>query len=562
MRVLVVGSGGREHALAWRIAASPSTTSVAVMPGNPGIAQDPRCTVIPEKPTVTAILSQHPDLVIIGPEAPLVAGLADELRAEGIAVVGPSRGAARLEGSKEAAKELMDRWHIPTAAYHRCVTPEEARAAVTAMGAPVVVKADGLAAGKGVAVCATMDEAYAAIEKIMVERAFGAAGDTVVVEEFLSGFEASVIVLIDESGSLTLPTARDHKQIFSGNRGPNTGGMGAVAPNPALTRELMNKIDREVVQPSVVAIQDITRQDSTVLFRGFLFIGLMIHEETVSVLEYNVRFGDPEAQAILPLMGGDVTVLFHALATGTLADGIPRSGYHPREGAVCAVVAASAGYPEAVQDGVPVAAAHRGDMFFWAGVGERTGETGVAELVTSGGRVCAVAAYGETLATARRDAYQQLLRVQFAGMQYRDDIGGPSVLGEILEESEEVLLQFAKRGGILPVVVQDVASNDVLMLGYANEEAVAETVRSGLATFYSTSRQELWTKGLQSGDTLGIEEIRVDCDQDALLYRVHIHGHGVCHTREDRDDAKSPHRRRCFYRALSPGSRTTLTFKP
>jgi len=562
VRVLVVGSGGREHALAWRIAASPSTTAVMVMPGNPGIARDPRCEVVPEKPTVSAILAQNPDLVIIGPEAPLVAGLADELRTEGIAVVGPSRAAARLEGSKEAAKELMDRWHIPTASYHRCTTPEEAQAAVTAMGAPVVVKADGLAAGKGVAVCTTMAEAHEAIQTIMVERAYGAAGDTVVVEEFLSGFEASVIVLIDESGSLTLPTAQDHKPIYAGNRGPNTGGMGAVAPNPALTPELLVKIDREVVQPSVAAIQDITRQDSSVLFRGFLFIGLMIHDESISVLEYNVRFGDPEAQAILPLMGGDVATLFYALATGTLTDGIVASGYHHREGAVCAVVAASAGYPGTVADGVPVSADHRGEMFFWAGVAERAGESGAPELVTAGGRVCAAAAYGDTLSGARREAYRRLLGVQFTGMQFRNDIGGPSIAGEILEESDELLLQFAKRGGLLPVVVQDVASNDVLMLGYANAAALAETMRSGLATFYSTSRHELWTKGLQSGDTLGIEEIRVDCDQDALLYRVRIEGDGVCHTREETDDAESRYRRRCFYRAVATGSREKLEYRP
>ncbi len=546
MNVVVVGSGGREHALAWRLAACESVSEVMVTPGNPGIDRQDRCRGVPGPVNADSVAALHPDLVIIGPEAPLVAGLADELRRRGLLVVGPSAAAAALEGSKQAAKELMERHRIPTAGYRVCSSPEAAEAALVEFGAPLVVKADGLAAGKGVSVCTTLEQARTAIREIMVERRFDAAGDTVVVEQFLPGFEASIIVLVDESGYLVLPTARDHKQIYDRGQGPNTGGMGVVAPNPDISPELLEHIHQDIVKPSVAAVQELTRRDPSAIFRGFLFIGLMIDQGRAQVLEYNVRFGDPEAQAILPLVEGDFAVLLLGLAGGNLAGAIPASEYRQRPGFSCAVVAASAGYPGVVRDGVPVYDPGEPGMLFWAGVKQ---DSEAAPLLTSGGRILATVATGADLESARRDAYRRLLGVQFSGMQYRRDIGGEALTGAIIEEETRLLPQFHKRGGLLPVVVQDVASGDVLMVGYANRDALNRTLETGLATFWSTSRGVLWTKGETSGDTLQVEEVRLDCDQDALLYRVTPQGEGVCHT----TDGDGHHRRRCFYRVIAGG---------
>jgi phosphoribosylamine--glycine ligase len=575
MNVLVVGSGGREHALAWRLAGSPSVAVVFVTPGNPGIARDGRIRCIAD-PVTPELLAEHAvDLVVIGPEVPLVDGLADELRAAGVDVVGPSAALAQLEGSKAYAKDFMAENGIRTAAHRTCRTVDQAREAVAELGTPIVVKADGLAAGKGVSVCASEREAHAAIETIMRERLFGDAGETVVVEEFLRGFEASVIVMVDETSWLTLPTARDHKQIGEGGIGANTGGMGAVAPNPLITPELGAVIEREVVEPSVRALQQ-----TGSLFRGFLFIGLMIDGGEPRVLEYNVRFGDPEAQAILPLLAGDFGVLLRGLAQGRLADAVGESGFAVRDGASCTVVAAAGGYPGPVSRGdvvtigdVPPAShlSGSGEIFF-AGVagsvgetaagaghpavgssnGAGTGDAAVGEtpdtLRTAGGRVLAASAIGSTLEEARWRAYALLQLVSFDGMQYRRDIGGDPVVASVIAEGDVPMPQFRKRGGLLPVIVQEASSGDVLMLGYADPSALAESRRSGYATFWSTSRNTLWTKGETSGDRLRIEEIRVDCDQDALLYRVTLEGSGVCHTRSTTGET----RRRCFYRRLTP----------
>jgi phosphoribosylamine--glycine ligase len=562
MNVLVVGSGGREHALAWRLAQSPSVGTVSVAPGNPGIARDERLRCVADAVTPELVARLEVDLVVIGPEVPLVEGLADQLRAAGADVVGPSAAMARLEGSKAHAKDFMARNGIRTAGHRTCRTVEEARAAVAEFGAPVVVKADGLAAGKGVSVCASEREALAAIETIMRERLFGDAGETVVVEEFLQGFEASVIVMVDETSWLTLPTAKDHKQIGDGNVGANTGGMGAVAPNPLITPELSAVIEREVVEPSVRALQQ-----SGDLFRGFLFIGLMIDGGDPRVLEYNVRFGDPEAQAILPLLEGDFGVLLRGLARGRLGEAVGESGFSVRAGASCTVVAASGGYPGPVSRGdaitigkVPAASSLSGaGEIFFAGVAAGAPSTTPAAqpdaagsvpdlLRTAGGRVLAASAVGADLEEARRRAYAMVQLVSFDGMQYRRDIGGDPLVASVIEESDVPLPQFRKRGGLLPVVVQEASSGDVLMLGYADASALQATRRSGYATFWSTSRNTLWTKGETSGDRLRIEEIRIDCDQDALLYRVSLEGDGVCHTRSATGDT----RRRCFYRRLTP----------
>lgn len=551
MKVTVVGSGGREHAIAWRLAQSGSVDHVTVVPGNAGIALEPGCSVVDAPMTVEAILATKPDLVVIGPEAPLVGGVAEDLRNRGLAVVGPSREAAALEGSKAVAKQFMVDTGIPTAEFRVCPTPEEARAAVAELGLPVAVKADGLAAGKGVVVCFSEKESDAAIQSIMNERLFGSAGDAVVVERALRGFEASVILAADESGYLLFPTAQDHKQIGEGGVGPNTGGMGAVAPNPMISAELLDRIEREVVIPSVESIR---RRGW--LFRGFLFIGLMIDGDQINVLEYNVRFGDPEAQAILPLVEGDLGLLLRGLSEGRLAAAVVESGYRVFDGASCAVVAAAEGYPGPYRKGDSIIADSgslsedltRRSRIFYAGV--KSGST-PETLQTAGGRVLAVAATGSSLDGARFLAYTRLLGLRFAGMQFRRDIGGDHIIARVLEEGESMLPQFEKRGGLLPVIVQDAESGEVLMLAYSNRTALERTRATGQAWFWSTSRNDMWRKGETSGNTLRVRDILVDCDQDALLYRVTVQGSGVCHTVNTEGNA----RRRCFYRSLADTGR-------
>ncbi|MFW5796418.1 MAG: phosphoribosylamine--glycine ligase [Alkalispirochaeta sp.] len=552
MKILVIGSGGREHALAWRLGTSRSVESVTVAPGNPGMTREGTISVVPQVPSPEQIRRDAYDLVIIGPEEPLVRGLADDLRRTGVSVVGPSREAAQLEGSKAFAKRFMTDHGIPTAEFRVCATIEDARRAVNELGAPVVVKADGLAAGKGVTVCRSLREAEAAIESIMRDRLFGEAGDVVVVERMLSGFEASILVLIDESGHVVLPTSQDHKPIGEGNTGPNTGGMGVIAPNPAISPELRRQIEAEIVVPSVEAIRS-----RGWLFRGVLFIGLMIDEAGPQTLEYNVRFGDPETQAVLPLIDGDFGTVMAGLAAGKLSDAIREAHFDVRDGAACAVIAASEGYPGPYTKGVPVtidalppgAFPDGGSQIFSAGIdATREIPDGPDRFITAGGRVLAATAWGPDLDAARRSAYTTMQTVHFDGMQYRRDIGGVPIVTGILEEGRVLLPRFEKRGGLLPVVVQDAGSKAVLMVGYSNRTAYEETRRTGYATFWSTSRNTLWTKGESSGDYLAIEEIRVDCDQDALLYLVRPVGGGVCHT----VNAAGRHRRRCFYRRLGP----------
>lgn len=560
MRVVLFGSGGREHALAWRLTTSDSVDDVLVIPGNAGIAREPGCRVLAsDDPAATpqALADAGIDLAIVGPEEPLVQGLADRLRDVGIATVGPGADLAQLEGSKAFAKRIMDAAGIRTAEYRVCASEAEAFAAIDAFGAPLVVKADGLAAGKGVAVCESHEQARAAVQTIMRDRLFGAAGDTVIVERHLDGFEASVIVLVDESGYLVLPTARDHKRIGEGDTGPNTGGMGAVAPNADIDAALAARIDREVVAPSVAAIQE-----RGGLFRGFLFIGLMVGDDGPSVLEYNVRFGDPEAQAILPLVAGDFGVLMHGLATGKLATAVGASGYAVRAGASCAVVAASQGYPTATVTGreivlhePPASSALAGGLLFFAGVGAGA----ESELVTAGGRVLAVVATAGTLVEARRAAYRRLALVAFDGMQVRRDVGGPILGGELREEADALLADFGKRGGLLPVVVQDADDGSILMVASVDPLALAETRASGVATFWSTSRSSVWRKGETSGERMRVVEILVDCDQDAFVYRVRRDDGRTgpvraCHTHTD-DGA---FRRTCFYRRVEADGRLTF----
>ncbi len=548
MRVTVVGSGGREHALAWRLIRSESIEEVTIIPGNAGIARETGCVVVSRPATLEEIVRTRPDFVVVGPEGPLVDGLGDSLRDAGIPVVGPSRAAAILEGSKATAKEFMVASGVPTTEFYVCRSPVEAREAVIRLGAPVAVKADGLAGGKGVVVCSSLEEAEAAIHSIMDERLFGEAGDVVVVERAVEGSEASVTVAIDESGYLLFPTALDHKRVGDGDRGPNTAGMGAIAPNPRMSDEILSRIEHQVIEPTVEAIR--TRGW---LYRGFLFFGLMFDDRDIYLLDYNVRFGDPEAQAILPLVGGDFGVLLHGLSGGQLAAAQMDSSYSVMNYASSVVVAAAEGYPglyrkgDAIEGDVGVTAEIQESRVYYAGVDE----IDRGQLVTAGGRVLAVGAIGADLAQARTRAYQRMLAIRFDGMQFRRDIGGADLTHAILEEGAVLIPRFEKRGGLLPVVVQDDNSDQILMVGYTNRAALDKTRATGLAWFWSTSRGRLWQKGETSGNTLAIREIRIDCDQDALVYRVVVNGTGVCHTTNVAGDA----RQSCFYRTvLSDGS--------
>jgi phosphoribosylamine--glycine ligase len=415
--VLLVGGGGREHALAWKLAQSPGLGRMIAAPGNPGIAAHARC--VPIKDTAIDELvalgqQERPDLVVVGPETPLALGLADRLRAAGLAVFGASAAAARLESSKAFAKGLMARHRIPTARFGTFQDAAAARAHCRELGAPVVVKADGLAAGKGVAVCRTLEEADAAVAQCLEARAFGDAGRTVVVEEFLEGEEASFFALSDGTTVLPLTAAQDHKTVWDGDRGPNTGGMGAYSPAPVIDARMQERVMAEIVRPTIAAMAS-----EGTPYTGVLFVGLMITREGPKVIEFNCRFGDPECQAILPRLEDDLLALLLAVATGK---GLPPAlAWSPRS-SVC-VVMTSAGYPGRYETGraitgVEAAAGLDGVNVFHAGTALVRGT-----LVTAGGRVLGVQALGGDVAAAIRTAYAAVERIRFDGAHYRRDIG-------------------------------------------------------------------------------------------------------------------------------------------
>jgi phosphoribosylamine--glycine ligase len=415
--VLLVGGGGREHALAWKLAQSPRLGRMIAAPGNPGIAAHARC--IPVKDTAVDELvdlarRERPDLVVVGPEVPLAMGLADRLRGAGVAVFGPSAAAARLESSKAFAKDLMARHGIPTAQFRTFRDAPAARRYCRELGAPLVVKADGLAAGKGVIVCRSLEEADRALALCFEERVFGASGLTVVVEEFLEGEEGSFFALADGAAVLPLVGAQDHKTVFDGDRGPNTGGMGAYSPAPVLDDAMQERVMAEIVRPVIAAM---AKEGAP--YTGVLFVGLMITREGPKVIEFNCRFGDPECQAIMPRLEGDLLGLLQAAATG---QGLPTALAWSPEASVC-VVMTSAGYPGRYETGRPIvgveaAAALPGVNVFHAG----TAMTGDG-LVTAGGRVLGVQARGRDVAAAIRAAYAGVGRIRFDGAHYRRDIG-------------------------------------------------------------------------------------------------------------------------------------------
>jgi phosphoribosylamine--glycine ligase len=416
MRILVVGSGGREHALCWALSRDPGVEVLAA-PGNPGIAALARLHPVAAGDAdglLELAAREGVDLTVVGPEAPLAAGLADRFAAAGRLLLGPTRSAARLETSKAFAKAFMARHGVPTAGWRVCDTPEEARRAIDEFGVPVVVKADGLAAGKGVVVARSRAEAEAAADAALIERRFGEAGARLVIEECLAGREASYFVLADGERSVFLGTAEDHKRAFDDDRGPNTGGMGAFAPSPLVTPALRARIEREIVEPTLAGL----REEGTP-FRGFLYVGLMLTAEGPRVVEFNVRLGDPEAQVVLPGLDEPLAPRLAEAAAGRL------SALPLRHGPSChvGIVLASEGYPGPFERGRPIGGldvvADRPDVLvFHAGTALRDGT-----LVTDGGRVLTVVGRGPDFASAASRAYEAAACIRFDGMHYRRDIG-------------------------------------------------------------------------------------------------------------------------------------------
>ena len=424
MKILVVGGGGREHALCWTIAGSPLVDRLWCAPGNAGIAQDADCVDIAADDVdgLVAFASENKvDLVVIGPEAPLVAGLADRLGEIGIRAFGPSADAAILEGSKGFMKDLCARYDIPTAAYGRFSDPVEAKAFASGRGAPIVVKADGLAAGKGVLICETVEQAHAAIDDMLTGGAFGAAGAEIVIEEFMEGEEASFFALVDGEHALPLASAQDHKRVGDGDTGPNTGGMGAYSPAPAVTDEVVATVMERIVLPTVAGMKAEGRP-----YKGVLYAGLMLTAEGPKLVEYNVRFGDPECQVLMMRLMSDLVPALIAACDGELAD-FDLRWYD--EVALTVVMAAN-GYPGAYEKGsviggLDAAARQTGAMVFHAG----TATNDAGETVATGGRVLNVTATAPTVAEAQARAYAAVDAIDWPGGFCRRDIGWRAVDG-------------------------------------------------------------------------------------------------------------------------------------
>ncbi len=415
MRVLLVGSGGREHALAWKIAQSPLLSEFYAAPGNPGIARHAACLPVAANDLdglVQLAVEKQIDLVVVGPEDPLALGLVDRLAALGIAAFGPSQAAARLESSKAWSKEFMQRHGIPTASYRVFNELTPALQYAASQPFPLVIKASGLAAGKGAVIAADLDEAKSVLQEMLQSDKFGAAGHTVVVESYLTGPEVSLLALIDGEKYLLLPAAQDHKRVFDGDRGPNTGGMGAYSPVPVFTREVEQQAVERVLLPTIRGMQI-----EGCPFRGVLYLGLMLTESGPQVIEFNARFGDPETQVVLPRIQSDLLPLLLATASGKLA----AASLQVTEQACATVIISSPGYPGSYPKGLPItglaAAEEQGCLVFHAGTGLQG-----SDLVTSGGRILAVSALGDSLSSAVDAAYRGVRAIAIPGSHYRRDI--------------------------------------------------------------------------------------------------------------------------------------------
>ena len=417
MRVLVIGSGGREHALVWKISQSPKVTKIYAAPGNAGIAELAECVAI-KSDDIAGLLqfakSNAIDLTLVGPEGPLSMGIVDEFTKAGLRAFGPSKKAAEIEASKQFCKDLMKKYHIPTADYEVFTDKAAAEAYVRKQGAPIVVKADGLAAGKGVVVAESVDEAIKALDMIMGQKAFGNAGDRVVVEGFLKGEEASFMAFTDGKTVVPMASSQDHKRVFDGDKGPNTGGMGAYSPAPIVTKAMEQQVMEKIMIPTVRAMEQEGR-----LFKGVLYAGLMIDNGVAKTLEFNARFGDPETQPIMMRLDTDLIDIVEAIIDGNLAKVEVK---WKAESAVCVVIA-SGGYPGDYVKGKEIkglASAAKQDkvMVFHAGTALKDGK-----VVTDGGRVLGVTGLGPKVSTAIENAYKGVREITFEGAQFRKDIG-------------------------------------------------------------------------------------------------------------------------------------------
>ncbi len=417
MNILVIGGGGREHVLVWKIAQSPLVKKIYCAPGNPGIAGLAECVQVAADDIdgLLAFAQQKSiDLTVVGPEVALTLGVVDRFQAAGLEIFGPNQSAARIEGSKGFSKDLMAKYGIPTAAYRSFTDRDQAVAYIRAQGAPIVVKADGLAAGKGVIVAMTEEQAVTAVDEIMIDAVFGAAGSSVVIEEFMAGEEASFFAFTDGSNILPLASAQDHKRIFDHDEGPNTGGMGAYSPAPVVTEALAAEVVETIVRPTISGMAA-----EGCPYRGILYVGLMIADGRPRVVEFNARFGDPEAQPLLMRRKSDIVPVLQACARGQLTQTVLE--WHDKA-AVC-VVMASGGYPGSYANGVPIEglelAAKIDDlMVFHAGTASKDGQ-----IVNAGGRVLGVTGLGTTVAAAIDKAYQGVAAIRWQGAQFRTDIG-------------------------------------------------------------------------------------------------------------------------------------------
>jgi phosphoribosylamine--glycine ligase len=417
MKILVVGGGGREHALAWKISRSPLVTKLYCAPGNPGtaaLAENLPIAVDQLDKLLAFAYENRVDLTVVGPEQPLSLGIVDLFESHGLKVFGPSQAAAFIEGSKAYSKDLMQKYGVPTAAYGVFTDLAEAEAFITSTGAPIVVKADGLAAGKGVIIARTCDEAIEAVRDMLSGNAFGSAGSRVVIEEFLTGEEASFLVITDGKKIIPLASAQDHKAIFDGDQGPNTGGMGAYSPAPVVTADIHEKAMQQVIRPTVDGMAAEGRP-----YRGVLYAGLMVKDGQVKTLEFNARFGDPECQPLLMRMKSDIVPILMAVAEGDLGD--KTIEWHDKA-AVC-VVMASEGYPGEYRkgdmiEGLEVSTRSEDVYVFHAGTALKD-----KTCVTNGGRVLGVTALGSSVQQAITTAYEAVGRITWKGVQFRSDIG-------------------------------------------------------------------------------------------------------------------------------------------